>query len=320
MSFSSIVSSNLFSVPVLVFSLGFLAAIFKSDVKLPDQVYQAISVFLLFSIGLKGGHSLKGVEVNAFFAPVLATFALGAVIPLFAYFALGVGNKLSIVDRGSFAAHYGSTSLVTFTAALLFLENSKIEVEPFATALLTIMEVPGIIVGIYLGSRVSTKGAPWGQTLREVITGKTITMLIGGMVIGLVASDEGYVRVSPFFIDIQYGVLALFLLHLGCLAGGNLSQISHVGVTIFIFAITFPVLAGALGAAVGSAVGLSVGGAAILGVLCASASYIAAPAAVTLALPEAKSSSALISSIGVTFPFNLIIGIPLIVEISQLLH
>ncbi len=320
MSESSILLSNLISVPVLVFLLGFIAALFKSDVKLPDQVYQAISVFLLFSIGLKGGHSLKGIEFSAFVAPALATVVLGAVIPLFAYFSLGVGNKLSIVDRGSFAAHYGSTSLVTFTAALLFLENSKIEVEPFATALLTIMEVPGIIVGIYLGSRVSTKGAPWGETLREVITGKTITMLIGGMAIGFVATDEGYVRVSPFFIDIQYGVLALFLLHLGCLAGGNLSQISHVGVTIFIFAITFPVLAGALGAAVGSAVGLSVGGAAILGVLCASASYIAAPAAVTLALPEANSSSALISSIGVTFPFNLIIGIPLIVEISQLLH
>ncbi|MEY4972659.1 MAG: hypothetical protein RL399_616, partial [Actinomycetota bacterium] len=118
MSESSILLSNLISVPVLVFLLGFIAALFKSDVKLPDQVYQAISVFLLFSIGLKGGHSLKGIELSAFVAPALATVALGAVIPLFAYFALGVGNKLSIVDRGSFAAHYGSTSLVTFTAAL----------------------------------------------------------------------------------------------------------------------------------------------------------------------------------------------------------
>lgn len=317
MSDSSILISNLTSVPVLVFLLGFIAALFKSDVKLPDQVYQAISVFLLFSIGLKGGHSLKGINFESFIAPAMATVLLGATIPLLAYSALGLGKKLSVEDRGSFAAHYGSTSLVTFTAAMLFLENSEISVEPFATALLTIMEVPGIIVGIYLGSRLSGKGAPWGETLREVITGKTITMLVGGMAIGFVTTSSGYERVSPFFVDIQYGVLALFLLHLGCLAGGNLSQISHVGFTIAIFAIFFPVIAGVLGVISGTFVGLSVGGATVLGVLCASASYIAAPAAVTLALPKANSSTALISSIGVTFPFNLIIGIPLILEIAK---
>lgn len=320
MSENSIVISNLTSVPVLVFLLGFIAALFKSDVKLPDQVYQAISVFLLFGIGLKGGHSLKGVDVQSFIIPALITIFLGATIPLLAYLALGLGGKLSVEDRGSFAAHYGSTSLVTFTAALLFLENSEISVEPFATALLTIMEVPGIIVGIYLGSRRTKTGAPWAHTLREVITGKTITMLIGGMTIGFVTTGSGYDRVSPFFVDIQYGVLALFLLHLGCLAGGNLSQISHVGFTIAIFAVTFPILTGSLGVFAGTAVGLSVGGATILGVLCASASYIAAPAAVNLALPNANSSSALISSIGVTFPFNLIIGIPLILEVAKFLN
>lgn len=317
MSSNSIVISNLTSVPVLVFLLGFIAALFKSDVKLPDQVYQAISVFLLFGIGLKGGHSLKGVDFDSFVAPAIATILLGAVIPLFAYAALGVGKKLTVADRGSFAAHYGSTSLVTFTAALLFLENSEIEVEAFATALLTIMEVPGIIVGIYLGSRLAKQHAPWGQTLREVITGKTITMLIGGMAIGFFTTNAGYDRVAPFFVDIQYGVLALFLLHLGCLAGGNLSQIGHVGFLIAVFAISFPVFSGLLGAATGTLIGLSVGGATILGVLSASASYIAAPAAVNLALPNANSSSALISSIGVTFPFNLIIGIPLILQFAK---
>lgn len=320
MSDSSVLISNLTSVPVLVFLLGFIAALFKSDVKLPDPVYQAISIFLLFGIGLKGGHSLKGVSIESFALPALATVLLGAIIPLLAFLALGVGNKLSVADRGSFAAHYGSTSLVTFTAALLFLENSNISVEPFATALLTIMEVPGIIVGIYLGSRLSNRGTPWGRTLHEVVTGKTITMLIGGMLIGFITTGSGYERVSPFFVDIQYGVLALFLLHLGCLAGGNLSQISHVGTTIAIFAITFPLFTGVVGVATGSLIGLSIGGATILGVLCASASYIAAPAAVTLALPHANSSTALVSSIGVTFPFNLIIGIPLLLEIAKALN
>lgn len=320
MEFGSIVSSNLLSVPVLVFLLGFIAALFKSDVKLPEQVYQAISVFLLFGIGLKGGHSLKGIEGTSFLTPALATTALGAVIPLVAFALLGIGKKLSTVDRGSFAAHYGSTSLVTFTAALLFLENSNISVEPFATAMLTIMEVPGIVVGIYLGSRHAEKVENWGETLREVITGKTITMLIGGMAIGFFTTSAGYERVSPFFVDIQYGVLALFLLHLGCLAGGNLTQIKDVGLTIFIFAILFPLFAGTLGVLVGNLAGLSIGGATILGVLSASASYIAAPAAVSLALPTANSSTALISSIGVTFPFNLIVGIPFILEIAKLVN
>jgi hypothetical protein len=320
MEFGSVVSSNLLSVPVLVFLLGFIAALFKSDVKLPEQVYQAISVFLLFGIGLKGGHSLKGIEGTSFLTPALATIALGAVIPLLAFALLGIGKKLSKVDRGSFAAHYGSTSLVTFTAALLFLENSNISVEPFATAMLTIMEVPGIVVGIYLGSRQAEKVENWGETLREVITGKTITMLIGGMAIGFFTTSAGYERVSPFFVDIQYGVLAIFLLHLGCLAGGNLTQIKDVGPTIFIFAILFPLFTGTLGVLVGNFAGLSIGGATILGVLSASASYIAAPAAVSLALPTANSSTALISSIGVTFPFNLIVGIPFILEIAKLVN
>jgi hypothetical protein len=181
------------------------------------------------------------------------------------------------------------------------------------------MEIPGIIVGIYLGSRHAESLVHWGETLREVITGKTIALLVGGLIVGAVASDSGYERVSPFFIDIQYGVLTLFLLHLGFLAGSNWSQIRSVGLQIGLFAILFPIAMGALGVAVGSAIGLSIGGATILGALSASASYIAAPAAVSLGLPKANGSLALISSIGLTFPFNLIIGIPLYLEMAQLL-
>lgn len=199
----------------------------------------------------------------------------------------------------------------------MFLENSGIKVEGFATALLTIMEVPGIVVGVYLGSRHRDKKVQWGKTLHEVVTGKTILLLVGGLVIGVSTSQAGYKSVEPFFIDLQSGFLTLFLLHLGYLAGSNWNEIKEVGAKVGVFAIIFPIIAGTLGVIGGNLVGLSVGGATILGVLCASASYIAAPAAVSVGLPEANAPLALMSSIGDTFPFNLLVGIPLYLEIAK---
>ena len=236
---------------------------------------------------------------------------------ILAYLSLKLVRAINDLDRGAIAAHYGSTSLVTFSAALLFLENSGIEVEGFATALLTIMEVPGIVVGVYLGSRHRNKSVQWGKTLHEVVTGKTILLLVGGLIIGGITSDAGFQRVTPFFIDLQSGFLALFLLHLGYLAGSNWGEIKKVGALVGVFALIFPIFAGAIGAFVGTMVGLSIGGATILGVLSASASYIAAPAAVSVGLPEANAPLALMSSIGVTFPFNLLVGIPLYLEIAR---
>jgi hypothetical protein len=317
MNSTSVAINNLSSVAVLVFILGFLGARIKSDVRIPEQVYQMISIFLLFGIGLKGGHALKDATFGSFAGPAVATLALGILVPLLAFMALKLVRKISDIDRGAIAAHYGSTSLVTFSATLLFLENSGVKVEGFATALLTIMEIPGIVVGVYLGSRHRDKSVQWGKTLQEVITGKTILLLVGGLAIGVTTSEAGFMKVAPFFIDLQSGFLALFLLHLGYLAGSNWGEIKKVGAMVGVFAIIFPILAGTLGVVVGNMVGLSVGGATILGVLCASASYIAAPAAVSVALPEANAPLALMSSIGVTFPFNLLIGIPLYLEIAK---
>ena len=317
MSSTSVAITNLTSVAVLVFILGFVGARMKSDVRIPEQIYQMISIFLLFGIGLKGGHALREVSFTSFAGPALATLGLGILIPFIAFATLKLVPKINDLDRGAIAAHYGSTSLVTFTAALLFLENSGVKVEGFATALLTIMEVPGIVVGVYLGSRHRDKSVQWDKTIQEVITGKTILLLVGGLVIGAITSDAGFLKVAPFFIDLQSGFLALFLLHLGYLAGSNWGEIKKVGVIVGVFAAIFPIFAGTLGVVIGNMVGLSVGGATILGVLCASASYIAAPAAVSVGLPEANAPLALMSSIGVTFPFNLLVGIPLYLEISQ---
>jgi len=319
MSTWSIAQANLTSVGVLGFIFGFLASRIKSDVRVPDAIYQFLSIYLLFGIGLKGGHSLKSTPFQELLLPAFATLACGVLIPLLAFTFLRFVRALNGVDRGSIAAHYGSTSLVTFSAAILFLESNSIFVEGFAPALLTLMEIPGLIVGIFLASRSLTSKVGWAETMREVLLGKTVLLLIGGLSIGFITSDQGYGKVSPFFVDLLSGFLVLFLIHLGYLAGSSFSEIKSVGKPLVIFAVLFPILSGAIGVGAGSLIGLSVGGATMLGVLSASASYIAAPAAVSVALPQASKTIALMSSIGITFPFNLILGIPIYYRFAELL-
>ncbi len=319
MSSWSIAQSNLTSVGVLAFIFGVLASRVKSDVRLPDAIYTFLSIYLLFGIGLKGGHSLKTSSFSELLTPAVATIACGIVIPLLAFALLKFIKGLSDIDRGSISAHYGSTSLVTFSASILFLESNSIFVEGFAPALLTLMEIPGLIVGIYLASRSMSTKVGWLATMQEVLLGKTVLLLVGGLFIGFITSNEGYEKVSPFFVQLLSGFLVLFLLHLGYLAGSNFFEIKKVGAPLAVFGIAFPILAGAIGVGAGSAIGLSVGGATMLGVLCASASYIAAPAAVSVALPQASPTIALMSSIGITFPFNLTLGIPLYYKLAVLM-
>ena len=317
MSSWSIAQANLTSVVVLAFVFGVIAARVKSDVRLPDAIYQFLSIYLLFGIGLKGGYSLKSSSPSELFAPALTTVALGIFIPLMAFLILKGIKKLNDIDRGSIAAHYGSTSLVTFSAGLLFLESNDIFVEGYAPALLTLLEIPGLIVGIYLASRTMDTKVGWASTLKEVLLGKTVLLLAGGLTIGLLTTEEGYAKVSPFFVTLLSGLLVLFLLHLGFMAGSSFHEIRSVGAPLAVFAIAFPLLSGTIGVAAGSAIGLSIGGATMLGLLSASASYIAAPAAVAVALPQASRSLALMSSIGITFPFNLILGIPIFYKLAE---
>ena len=183
MSSWAIAQANLTSVGVLTFIFGFLAARIKSDVRVPDAIYQFLSIYLLFGIGLKGGHSLKLSSVSELAVPALTTVVCGVLIPFVAFFSLKLIKVLSDVDRGSIAAHYGSTSLVTFSAGLLFLESNNIFVEGYAPALLTLLEIPGLIVGIYLASRSLTTKVRWSETLREVLLGKTVLLLAGAVIL-----------------------------------------------------------------------------------------------------------------------------------------
>ena len=301
---------NLTSIVVLSFFLGLVGSRIKSNLQLPDAVYQGISMYLLFGIGLKGGVKLEQSNINELAKPLVATIALGIVIPIFAFLVLRVMTKIDELNRGAIAAHYGSTSLVTFTAAIVFLESNSVEYNGYATTLLTIMEIPGLVVGIYLGSRHLQRGVSWGESIKEIIFGKTVLLMVGGLVIGALSGEQGYAKVEPFFDDLKQGLLALFLLHLGYLAGTQFKQIKEAGALYVLFAISFPVIAGTLGVYAGHLTGMSIGGAVLLGVLCASASYIAAPAAVSIAMPEASKSLPILASLGITFPFNLILGIP----------
>ena len=310
---------NLLSPPVLGFALGLLAVAVGGDLRLPDAVYQALSMYLLLGIGLKGGVALRESNLGDAIIPLIATIALGITIPVAAFLVLRVMTRLDATDRGAIAAHYGSTSLVTFTAAIVFLEASAIAVEGYAVTLLAVLEIPGLIVGLMLAGRARSREVPWGASLREVLTGRSVLLLLGGLAIGVLTGPSGYERVEPFFGALFVGILTLFLVELGVLAGRRLPDIRRGGPALPIFAIVFPILAGSAGVLVGGLAGMSVGGATILGVLAASASYIAAPAAVRLALPEANPGYYLTTSLGITFPFNLVIGIPLYLAMAKLL-
>lgn len=303
-------ATNLLSIPVLAFALGLLAARLRSDLSVSKGLTDGISFVLLLAIGFKGGAAIHGVSLGELAVPLATTLLVGCVIPLFAFAILGFGRrKISKVDRGSIAAHYGSTSLVTFSAALVFLESQDVSYEGKVTALLVAMEIPGILVGILLakGGFSALKNK---ELIREVFLGKSVLLLLGGLLIGAIAGPKGIGQVSPLFVDALPGLLTLFLLTLGFKAGSHLGEFKALGFKLVAFGTIFPLFAGSMGALIATLIGMSPGGATAFAVLCASASYIAAPAAVSVALPEASKPLTILSSLGVTFPFNLIVGIP----------
>ena len=310
--------ANLTSPPVLAFALGLLATALRSDLKLPDAVYQALSIYLLLGIGIKGGVALSESSFQQIIGPLLGTLALGIVIPVAAFYLLRF-TKLDIANRAALAAHYGSTSLVTFTAGIVFLESLSLQVEGYVNTLLAVLEIPGIIIGLALAAKGITRNISWGESLREILTGKSIFLLVGGVVLGFLTGSAGYARIDDFFTGLFTGVLTLFLLELGMVAGRRIKDLKQVGVSLFIFGTSFPIIAGSLGVLVGQLTGMSLAGSAALGILAGSASYIAAPAAVRLALPEASPGIYLSASLGITFPFNLTIGIPVMLAVSQFL-
>ena len=301
---------NLTSPPVLAFVLGALAVILRSDLRLPDPIHTWISTYLLLAIGLKGGHSLKGSDISSLTKPALLTIAFGIAIPVIVFFVTTKLLKLNAPDAGSIAAHYGSVSVVTFTAAMIFAIEADFITEPFMTSLVAILEVPGIVVALVLASMKSA-GVNWRTAVHEVLTGRSVLLLIGGLVIGAVSSANSFSRVEPFFVGMFSGLLTLFLLDMGATVATRFATSGRPPLRMAIFAIITPIVFGSAGILAAHSIGLSIGGSAVFGIMAASASYIAAPAAVRIALPDADSGLSLGLALGVTFPFNLTIGIPL---------
>lgn len=311
-----LVRANLLSPMVLAFVLGIIATRVKSDLKFPEELYTGLTIYLLLAIGLKGGAELSETHFSNFWKPMLATLFLGVATPLWCVLILRRFGGFDLTNSAAIAAHYGSVSAVTFIAATTFLQRVQEPVEGFAPTLMAILEVPAIVVALAIATRQTQNAGSTGKAMHEVLTSRSVILLVGGLVIGFLSGKSGVEPVAPFFRDLFRGALTLFLLDMGMVTARRFADLRRVGRFLIGFGILMPVLHGVLGVALGRFAGLSVGGATILGVMAASASYIAAPAAVRIALPQANPTYYLTAALAVTFPFNLSIGIPLYYEIA----
>lgn len=310
-------ATNLASPAVIAFAIGVLAATWGTSLRLPPQIGSLLSTYLLVAIGLKGGVALRDTPPSDLVGPAAATLALGVITPVIAYAVLRRLGRFGVPDAAGIAAHYGSVSVVTFTAATAAAAAAGMNPESFLPALVVLLEVPGIAIALLIAQRAT--GGDMRTACREVVAGKSVLLLIGGVLIGGVANPTAVAGIEPVFIGLFPGLLTLFLLDLGAMTGERLTDIRKAGPFLVAFAVAVPILFGALGLLAGAAAGLSPAGAGVLAVMAASASYIAAPAAVTIALPGANPALGLAAALGVTFPFNLVIGIPVLLAGSRAL-
>ena len=294
---------------VLFFVFGLVAGLLKSELKLPAALYETLSIILLLAIGLHGGVELAEQASVQLLGQAGLVLLLGIGLPLLA-FALLRGLRFDRVNAAAVAAHYGSVSAGTFAVVVAFLVSRQISFESYMPLFVAILEIPAILVGILLAKGVS-RGTDWKELGREIFLGKSIMLLLGGLVIGAVAGKEAIKPLEPLYTSMFKPVLAFFLLEMGLIASGQLGTLRRFGLRLAAFALLMPLLGALLGALLARAMGLSLGGTAMLATLAASASYIAVPAAMRLALPEANPSLSLTASLGITFPFNILVGIPL---------
>ena len=314
--------SNLLLPAVLFFGLGFLAQLVRSDLKFPNDLAKALSIYLLVGIGLHGGMELSKVDPTSAVGAVFTALGLGFGLPIIAYFLLLKVVRLDRLNAAAIAAHYGSVSAGTFVTAVAFLDAAKIPYEGYPVIMLAIMESPAIIIGLLLANfarqRLGTAGGngQQNQISRELIhdafTNGSVVLLLGSMLIGAIAQPSGLKKILPFYDSMFMGVLCLFLLDMGMEASRRIGDFGKVGARLIGFGIVMPLLGAAIGLAAGHwLLGFSVGGTLLVAVLAASASYIAVPPAMRLAIPEASPALFLTLSLGVTFPFNVVVGIPL---------
>ena len=321
---ADLIFSTLLSPIVLFFVLGLLAALMRSQMTVPESFAKGLAIYLMMAIGLKGGVEMSKAALSLeIFSTAAVALGLSFGMPFLAYFLLRIVSKMSRIDAAATAGHYGSISIVTFVAATQALQLAGIVSSGYMVAMAALMEVPAIMSALYLASRGIKKegavaGAEKGELFREVFLNASVVVLVGALIIGWVSGETGMEKVAPFFVAPFQGVLCLFLLDMGLNAGRGLRRgWRQLDAGALSFGVFMPLIGALITALLCWGLGLSVGDTALLITLGASASYIAVPAAMRLALPKAQPSIYLTLSLGVTFPFNLTFGIPLYILLAQ---
>lgn len=299
---------------ILFFLLGVVAALVKSDLEIPGSVLKILSLYLLFSLGLKGGAELQKVsDPMAVAVPLLVSTAAAFVIPLIIYPILR--RKFDVPDAAALAATYGSVSAVTFITAASYLGARQTEFGGYMVAALALMESPAILIGLIFARRKGagdrTLGPSWPSVVHECFANKSVLVLLGSLLVGMVTPASGIKALHPFVVDMFPGVLCFFLMDLGLVAARRIADMKGRRAFSILFGVLFPVISGAAAIFVARGVSMSEGDALLFTMLCASGSYIAVPAAFRAAVPEANPGVYVGLALGVTFPFNLLIGIPL---------
>lgn len=294
---------------VCFFVLGMLGRLLKADLEFPAGLHRGLTVFLMVAIGLKGGEALAQHGSLQLVLQGALVIALGVVTTLLVFPVLRWFGGFSRLNAATVAAHYGSVSVGTYAVAVAFLESRGIAYEAYFPLFVALLEMPAIAIGLILAQQ-SERTEGWKPVLAEIGRSQGLFLMAGGLVIGALASEQ-MSSVSPLFKDLFKGVLALFLLEMGVMAAARLGELKHSVAFVVAYGVFFPLLGALLGGGLGGLMGLSTGGVILLAVLGASSSYIAVPAAMRSALPQANHSIAITSSLGVTFPFNVVVGIPL---------
>ena len=324
MEFLLTLTQNVLSPAILFFVLGILAGAFKSDLEIPNSISRYLSIYLMMAIGFKGGVAIadtKEITEQIIFA-IVTGVAFGFLIPFLGFGLLRWTTKLDKATMAAIAAHYGSISIVTFATAVSFLKLNEISYAGYIVAIVALMEAPAIVSGLFIAHRADpgtkTHNAEEKKLAREIFSNGAILLLFGSFVIGMISGNSGLEKMGGFLVTPFQGILALFLLDMGLMVAKNLHHLKSFTWPLALFGIYMPLIGGALGLAASHMIGLDLGTGTLFTVLCASASYIAVPAAMRLALPEAKAAIYVPMSLAITFPFNVVIGIPLYYAAAKL--
>jgi hypothetical protein len=330
LSFIDLAAQNLLSPMVLFFALGLAAALARSDLSIPESVAKFLALYLMMAIGFKGGVAVAKSGLDGrLAAAMLAGVVLSAIIPIIGYSLLRATSRLPAIDAAAVAAHYGSISIVTFVAGTQVVTSLNLPYEGYLVAVAAVMETPAIMTALLIANKARQaaaaegqkvqKGESFGTLLHEIGLNASVVMLVGAFFIGWITGERGMKAVDPLVNGLFFGLICFFLLDMGLVAGRGLRDgLRQLGLPAILFGLYMPVISALLAAGMCLILGLSPGGAALLITLSASASYIAVPAAMRLALPEARPSIYLTLSLGVTFPFNLTLGIPFYVWLAGL--